>query len=261
MHSCASITRENKLQLAEAEIFTFGKWRYNIDWVKEHIKNGNVPYREEKVNIVPWAEQMLGLSRKRPEHKPASMMMRIDYSHVDKITKERLDDPIFIVELNIGSIIIDGNHRVAKAYMDGIDELPAIVFTEKDSKKLDKPPGKLKMKKTTFKEFIEPMSIVEATAPDRYTDRDEWEEEYPQDIGSAFEIWLSPTKRNKMWKEYQAGADFKSLSFNMDEFDNSTFFKQFIKVAIEEQQKKGWEIFAKETNFDSQEYLFIKRKK
>lgn len=133
--------------LFEAEIFTFGKYRFNIEWIREHIKNGTVKYSEETVNIVPWAEQMLGLDRKRPDHRPVSFMMRIDYKHVDKITPERLKDPIFVVEIDGGSIIVDGNHRIAKAYIDGIDTLPAYFFNKAEGKKLNKPPKSPKAKK------------------------------------------------------------------------------------------------------------------
>lgn len=123
-----------------SEVFTFGTMRFNIDWVREHIAAGTVAFTVETFNIVPWAEQILCLDRARPEHQPCALMMRIDYSYLDSISSDRLSEPVFVVETDMGLLLIDGNHRVARAYLTGIDELPAIRFSGAEWKKLAKMP-------------------------------------------------------------------------------------------------------------------------
>ncbi len=130
---------ESKFVEQAGEVFTFFKYRFDIDRIREHIEAKDVKFTRESVNIVPWAEQILSLRRSEPDRKPASLFMRIDYSHLPRISESRLRDPIFVVETADGSLIVDGNHRVAKAYLAGTDELPAIVFPKSELTKLGKP--------------------------------------------------------------------------------------------------------------------------
>lgn len=122
------------------EIFRFGPMHFDIDWVKAHIAAGSAKFIVENYNIVEWAEKILLLDRARPEYQPHALMMRIDYSHLDVIDDNRLRDPIFMVETDMGLLVIDGNHRIAKAYLKGIDALPSIRFDKAETKKLLKAP-------------------------------------------------------------------------------------------------------------------------
>jgi hypothetical protein len=129
-----------------SEVFRFGAFRFDIDWVREHIAAGSVRSTVGTLNIVEWAEKILSLDRARPEHQPCSFLMRINYDHLMSIDSDRLRDPVFLVETDMGLLVIDGNHRVAKAYMSGIDELPSIRFNKSEAKKLLKPPKRLRLK-------------------------------------------------------------------------------------------------------------------
>jgi hypothetical protein len=134
--------------LNEAERFRFFKYSFDIDLIRRHVEAKDVKFtKDESFNIVAWAEQILSLRRSAPEKRPASLFMKIDYDHVGKIGDERLNEPIFVVETPDGGIIVDGNHRVAKAYLSGKDTLPALIFPKSELKKLNGPVKEPKAKK------------------------------------------------------------------------------------------------------------------
>jgi hypothetical protein len=132
------------------EEFRFGRYYFDLDLVRRHIAAGDVPFELKQVNITEWASKSMGLDRTHPDHKPVSVLININYDHLATITPERLTVPIILVTIVIQKmeyhLIIDGNHRVAKAYLSGMDELPAYVFDLKATEKLDGP-VKLKRKK------------------------------------------------------------------------------------------------------------------
>jgi len=133
------------------EIFQFGKWTFDIDLIMKHIEAGDVPFNKQLVNIKTWATRMLGLDRDKetPKGHIRLSLVRVDDKHWKGLSDERMNDPIIVVETEIGFLIVDGNHRVAKAYMSGKDEVEAIVFDKEATKKLNKPikvPKKAKLK-------------------------------------------------------------------------------------------------------------------
>ena len=134
--------------LNEAERFRFFKYNFDIDLIRRHVDAGDVKFTREDFNIVPWAEQILSLRRSAPERRPMSLFMKIDYDHLVKIGDERMSEPIFVVETPDGGIIVDGNHRVAKAYLSGRDTLPALLFPKSELKKLNGPIKEPKRKKS-----------------------------------------------------------------------------------------------------------------
>lgn len=127
-----------ELALAEAEeseVFRFAKWRFYPHVMTSAIKSGKLKPRSEEVDITAWAEKMLALKKGDKNHKPFGIMIGIDYDHLDSITPERLKQPIYIIEMKFGSLVIDGNHRVAKAFMDGKVMLPAYIISESQARK------------------------------------------------------------------------------------------------------------------------------
>lgn len=143
------LKEESVKHLLEGEVFTFGKYRFDIDLVQKHIEAGDIPFTKEKVNICSWAEQILHLKRDKPDARPMSVMMRINYDHVAKLSDERMKDPVIVALTDIGGMFIDGNHRIAKAYLAGIDELEAYIFDEKATKLLNKPVKSARKRKAT----------------------------------------------------------------------------------------------------------------
>lgn len=118
------------------EEFVFGRYRFDIEMVRQRIAANTVPFITESVSIKQWAEHVLLLDRAQPDRRRASLMVGIDHDYVRTITPERCRDPIFVVTLDLGLLVIDGNHRVARAYLDGADVLPAIVFDTKATESL-----------------------------------------------------------------------------------------------------------------------------
>lgn len=120
------------------EVFRFMALHLDIDLIREHLAAGDVTYETAEVNIVSWAEGFLGLHRSRPSKQPMGLIrVNPDFRH---ISEDRLKDPIFVVQVpKTGGMIVDGNHRVAKAYLSGRDTLPALVFPETEFKKLQAP--------------------------------------------------------------------------------------------------------------------------
>jgi hypothetical protein len=118
------------------EIFTFVKYRFNVTDMLKRMSLGEIRYKEQSAPITEWAEKVLILDRGKPDARPMSFFMRIDYSHLQKIDNDRLEVPIVMAVTKMGAIIVDGNHRVAKAYLQGIDSLPCRVICETTTTKL-----------------------------------------------------------------------------------------------------------------------------
>jgi hypothetical protein len=115
------------------ELFRFGALRFNIEKLKKLISEK--PRDPVGYEIVPWAETFLALRRDNPTARPHSIFMRINYGYLDSIDEARLAEPIILVEAKKleGWLVVDGNHRVAKAYLAGIDFLPAYMVREKEA--------------------------------------------------------------------------------------------------------------------------------
>jgi hypothetical protein len=153
----AKYTLEAKMRIQELltetddrgkETFRFMQHFFDIDAIRAAIKDKVIkPELVPDQDITVWATSMLGLDRNRPDHKPTSFMMRIDYDFLDgkkeyKFNSARLKEPVLLAEIPGGHIFIDGNHRIAKAYMSGIDTLPAYVLTKAQVKKAMSPRAK-----------------------------------------------------------------------------------------------------------------------
>lgn len=107
----------SKMSKGTNEEFVFGKYRFDIDRVRECIATNALPFSSEMVSIKPWAEQVLLLDRAHPELRRVSFLVGIDYNFLPSITPERCREPIYVATLDFGMLVIDGNHRVACAYV------------------------------------------------------------------------------------------------------------------------------------------------
>lgn len=119
------------------ETFQFGSYRFDVTMINEMIKLRTINYSDSITNIENYAKHVLALDRDRPGQRPYSLLMRINYDHLDTITDRRLEDPIIVMQTKMGAMVIDGNHRVAKAYMKGINELPSFVIDLEQGDKLN----------------------------------------------------------------------------------------------------------------------------
>lgn len=113
---------------AGREIFRFLNCWIDVDRVREMMAAGEIAPELDVVPIVGWAEGILRLDRKNPTARPASMMIRLNHDHVATLTAEHLKEPVMVVQARHGTLIFDGNHRVGRGYLDGLDDLPAYFF-------------------------------------------------------------------------------------------------------------------------------------
>ncbi len=88
----------------------------------------------EEFHIEEWAKQFLALNRDKPDEK-ALGFIRVDHDYAKTLDEERINEPGMIVVTKIGAVLIDGQHRLARRYLSGLDTMPVYVFTEKQAKK------------------------------------------------------------------------------------------------------------------------------
>lgn len=113
----------------EHDVFRLAQCSVDVAEVHRLLNKGEICPQQGSIIITAWAEQILGLDRSQPEARPLSMWHEIDHDHVRGLPLSRLDVPIFVATTRIGAIIFDGSHRVARAYLEGKSELPALHFT------------------------------------------------------------------------------------------------------------------------------------
>jgi hypothetical protein len=104
------------------DIFEFANLLFNNSAILEGILSGEVPHGRQMAPIVKWAEKYQLLDRKKPDARRQSSYIRINHDYLWKITEKRMKEPAIIAETEYGWIFIDGNHRVGRAYLDGLDE-------------------------------------------------------------------------------------------------------------------------------------------
>ena len=95
-----------------SETFEWGIFLYDIARAKTEAASR--PHERGELQVASWAA-MLGV-------------MRID---VDHVPTRPLDEPLLVVRLggpDGAAMVIDGWHRIAKAYAAGIETLPAILL-------------------------------------------------------------------------------------------------------------------------------------
>jgi hypothetical protein len=107
------------------EFFRFGPYHFDIADLLDRIEAGTLPYQESDWSIVEWAERSLGLDRAHPERRPVMLGAGIDYDYLPVVDAERLKVPLLLAITDHGTMLIDGRHRLAKAYLSGIDVLRA----------------------------------------------------------------------------------------------------------------------------------------
>ena len=95
------------------EIYPNGIFNFSISRIIEHINSGELDAEKEKINVKEWFESHFRGFVKE-EHLP----------NVD-VTK-----PIIQAEIRPGMFdIIDGNHRIERAYRDGIEFIDSYKLT------------------------------------------------------------------------------------------------------------------------------------
>ena len=88
----------------DSEIYQNGIFQFSISMILEDIKNGTFVPKVERINIEKW----------RKTHTTSS---GLDEEHIQGVDTKK---PIIQAEIKIGRFeIIDGNHRLEKAFREG----------------------------------------------------------------------------------------------------------------------------------------------
>lgn len=118
------------------ESFTFGQNTWDVAKAWKLIKSGKVQGEVKTVPIKDYAEKMLALDRDKDwSEQDQGMWVHLDHEHSQSIPSNRGNEPGLIVQTDTGALIIDGNHRVAKTYMNGGDEMKFFVVEKGEDQK------------------------------------------------------------------------------------------------------------------------------
>lgn len=120
--------------LSEGQIFHLMSFQFDIDKAIKIIKEKKI--KPKMVDITKYAEQILSLDRKQPEARTQSFFAHIDYEYLRKIPADRLNEAGIMATIRthdkkVYTVVIDGNHRLAKNYLDGKDKMPMYYLDEK----------------------------------------------------------------------------------------------------------------------------------
>jgi hypothetical protein len=120
----------------EKFIYAFDEW--SIDRAKQIIKDRPRPIRT--LNIEPF-EEFIG----RPgKIRFFGVVVNWRKAESDKVD---LDVPVITAYGSMGKIPIDGWHRIAKALLKGLKELPWLALTKEESKKVHTYNGPVRKKR------------------------------------------------------------------------------------------------------------------
>ena len=120
------------------EVFLSGPMMaWDIDAAREGIELGIIESHLERVNISDLVEKKTGLKEvdgqwtitpKSPEEK---VRVHVNIAHAKTIDRERRDEPGILVRGREGQeLVIDGNHRAARRYMDGERDMEFYIISD-----------------------------------------------------------------------------------------------------------------------------------
>jgi hypothetical protein len=115
--------------------FVFGAMVFDVDRAK--ILVAEELREEESINVAAWAH-FFGFDL--PEGQGVAFFAPRYLDHDYAMTTD-LDDPVLIVTLRSGDgelfpMIIDGTHRLYKAFRQSVETLPALVLDEHESREI-----------------------------------------------------------------------------------------------------------------------------
>lgn len=108
-----------------AEVFRFANLSVDVDAAWRLIREGSLPEVRRPYPVEPWATQVLMLDRTEAGRKRQGVFVRLNHAHVATLPESRMSDPLLAVFTRFGWLLADGNHRVAKAYLEGREALEA----------------------------------------------------------------------------------------------------------------------------------------
>lgn len=121
---------------AETFFYLYDFW--NVDRAKQLIKDRPRPIR--RLNIEPFQELLC------PPGKIRAFGVAINWKKANS-DDVNLDDPVLTAYGSMGKLPIDGWHRIGKALLKGLKELPWIALTKEESKLVHTYSGPLQKKR------------------------------------------------------------------------------------------------------------------
>ncbi len=109
----------------ERFIYAFDAW--NVDRAKQLIKDRPRPIRH--LNIEPFQELL------SPPGKIRLFGVAVNWKKARSDAVD-MDTPLITAYGSMGKIPIDGWHRIAKALLEGLNELPCVALTKEESKQV-----------------------------------------------------------------------------------------------------------------------------
>jgi len=124
---------KEKSYWTKSQTFTDGGETYNVDLLIDHVDEENMKSEdifmsdlEHHLNNNIWGEHPKVLTPRMVIDNPKKNKEYKD--HYKRIKDANLDKPILIRESN--GVVIDGAHRISKAYLNEKESLPAILISD-----------------------------------------------------------------------------------------------------------------------------------
>lgn len=108
------------IKMAQHEVFSFESdgvsYMWDVTIALELIEAGTL----DGYRYLVWLDEI-----------PESLNVKVDPAHVERVTLQRLMQPLLFVTMHDGSVLpIDGWHRIAKARSMRLPVLPAFIATD-----------------------------------------------------------------------------------------------------------------------------------
>lgn len=113
------------------EEFIFLRWGFDITKLRASVARSKTPLPRMKIPVADASRLLASDPELTPEGKSFVPLIGVDvrWSHVDELPDEALEAPLFAGDFGeLGTIVIDGWHRIALARRRGIAQLPAILI-------------------------------------------------------------------------------------------------------------------------------------
>jgi hypothetical protein len=124
---------KEKSYWTKGQTFTDRGVSYNVDLLIDHVSDHDMKVEDISVSDLEhhldnniWETSPKTLTPRMVLENPKKNKEYKD--HYKRIEDANLDKPILIKESD--DVIIDGAHRISKAYKDGIDSLPSIKISQ-----------------------------------------------------------------------------------------------------------------------------------
>lgn len=132
------------LREPDGEVFNFGKMTFDVSGILKAINDGSLKPTKDTFDaefIDHFGKQVLALNREQPEKRHFSILAGIDHEKMNAMPEHVLKKPVLLAYagknkgyLNIDGqganyLLIDGCHRMGKAYMTRVNEMDVYILS------------------------------------------------------------------------------------------------------------------------------------